>query len=74
MFFLTADRSSRPPCAPYEEELIDGENAILVKPDNSETFAEGIRRVIDQPELGRKIASWALEAAPSFFWQERIGK
>lgn len=56
------------------EDLIDGENAILVKPDDPDSFAEGIRKLIHHPEIGRKIAAKALEMAPSFFWEERVQK
>lgn len=56
------------------EELRDGENAVLVKPDDVNSFADGIKRIINSPDLAQKIATGALEAAPIYLWDNRIVK
>lgn len=53
------------------EELRDGENAILVNPDDPQALANGVRRLIDNPELARKITAKASEMAPSCYWGKR---
>ena len=56
------------------EELRDGENAVLVKPDDVNSFADGIKRIINSPDLAQKIAAGALESAPVYLWDNRIVK
>ena len=56
------------------EVLQDGEDAILVRPDDPAAFAEGVRALIDRPELARKIAEKALKRSPAYGWAERAGK
>jgi len=56
------------------EELQDGENAILVRPDDSQALAEGILRLVKDPSLGQKVADKALQMASSYTWEERIRK
>jgi glycosyltransferase involved in cell wall biosynthesis len=56
------------------ETLEDGEDAVLVKPDDPAAFAEGLRRLIDHPELARKIAEKALERSPAYYWEARAQK
>lgn len=55
------------------EELVDGDNAVLVEPDNPDALAEGIRRVLDDPDFASRIASRALETAPRYAWETRTG-
>ncbi|HLG23149.1 MAG TPA: glycosyltransferase family 4 protein, partial [Candidatus Manganitrophaceae bacterium] len=54
-----------------EEELRDGVNAVLVKPDDPAALAEGIRKLIARPDVARRIAAKGLEAAPSYYWEAR---
>ena len=56
------------------EVLRDGENAVLVKPDDVNSFADGIKRIINSPDLAQKIAAGALESAPVYLWDNRIVK
>src|SRR5581483_4034186 len=54
------------------EELRDGENAILVKPDDPSALADGIKRLIEDPPLAQKILERALQEAPLYHWENRI--
>lgn len=56
------------------EELVDGENAVLVEPDDPEALARGIQRVLDDPIFANSIASRALAMAPRYDWETRTGR
>jgi len=56
------------------EVLRDGENALLVAPDNAEALAAGIRRALDQPELAERISRQAGRDVQEFTWERRAEK
>ena len=53
------------------EVLRDGENAVLAEPDNTESLAQGIQRLIDQPELSRRLGRQAREDVLDYTWAKR---
>jgi glycosyltransferase involved in cell wall biosynthesis len=55
----------------FREILSDGESALLVPPEDPEALAGGIRRLLDDPSLARKIRANALERVRHYSWQER---
>ena len=56
------------------EVLHNGRNAILVEPDNPEALAEGIKRVLDNPELANSIAAQARKDVEDYTWEKRSKK
>ena len=54
------------------EILRDGENAILVEPDNPEALAQGIMRVLEDVELARRISEQAFRDVQNYSWDERV--
>ena len=53
------------------EVLRDGENAILVEPDDPKALAEGIQRVLDDPDLTRRISKQAYSEVKQYSWEGR---
>ena len=51
--------------------LRHGENAWLVAPDSPEALAEGIRRLVDDPALGARLARRAWRDVQRFTWPRR---
>jgi glycosyltransferase involved in cell wall biosynthesis len=49
-------------------ELRDGENMLLVPPNDAGALAEGIQRVMDEPRLRARLEQGALELAQQFTW------
>jgi glycosyltransferase involved in cell wall biosynthesis len=51
--------------------LRDGENALVVEPDDPSAMAAAIARLLDDPELGRRLAAAAHEFADAELGPER---
>ncbi len=56
------------------EILKDGENAVLVEPDDPEELALGIKRVIEHKELAQQISKQALIDVTQYTWDNRAEK
>ena len=56
------------------EILRDGKNAVLVEPDDPRGLAEGIKRVLDDPDLARTISKQAYSEVRQYSWDERARK
>ena len=54
-----------------KEVLKDGKNAVLVEPDDPRALAEGIRRVLDDPDFAREISEQAYSEVGQYSWDER---
>ena len=54
-----------------EEEVEDGQTGILVEPDDPQALAEGIRRLINHPDLAKEIARRAHEKSANYHWEKR---
>jgi len=53
------------------EVLRDGENAVLVEPDDPRALAEGIERTLNDAELAACIGRQAREDVVQYTWEER---
>ena len=53
------------------EILENNENCLLFKPDNSESFAEQIRLLIQNKQLQKKISTNSIKLASMYSWEER---
>jgi glycosyltransferase involved in cell wall biosynthesis len=53
------------------EILHDGENAVLVEPDDPEALAQGLRQVLEMPDRGRRLAAQAHQDVAAFTWKRR---
>lgn len=56
------------------EVLRDGENAVLVKPDDSKALAEGIQTILDDPALASRLAVQARRDVTAYTWEQRAEK
>lgn len=54
-----------------QEILRDGENAILVEPDDPEALARGIKKVLNNPALARQISERAYLDVQRYSWDHR---
>ena len=48
-------------------------NAIIVKPDNPEDLARGIKTALENKELVNKISAQAFEDVNKYTWEKRTG-
>lgn len=53
------------------EVLRDGENAVLVEPDDPQALAQGIQRVLQTPDLTQRLAAQAYRDVTTLTWQHR---
>jgi len=53
------------------EILIDGENAILVEPNNPKALAEGVEKVLENEKIAKKIAENAYMDVLQYTWDKR---
>jgi len=67
---LAADLESAAPGLP---RLRDGENVLLVPPDDAAALAEAIARLADSPELRKRLGQGAKEMSKAFGW-DRIAE
>jgi glycosyltransferase involved in cell wall biosynthesis len=58
--------TTRPPIPP--DELRDGENVLLVPPNDADALALGLGRVMDDPALRTRLERGAAELAQQFTW------
>src|SRR3989344_2047521 len=56
---------------PSVREILNGNNAVLVKPDNLESLAEGVERVLNDKILADNISYAAFEDVKNYTWQKR---
>ncbi len=60
--------------ASVEEILEDGVNSVLVDPDSDNSLSEGIKKVIKDGDLVKKIVKGAATDAKQYTWEERVRK
>ena len=53
------------------EVLRHGENAWLVRPSDPKALAEGIRRLLENPELAKRLSRQAREDVRQYTWERR---
>lgn len=54
-----------------EEVLTDGENALLVEPNDPQALAAAIDRLLAEPDLARRLGERAFADAHRYSWEER---
>jgi len=59
---------------PSIREILNENNAILVKPDNPGVLAQGIKKVLQDPELFVKISNQAFKDVQNYTWRRRTEK
>lgn len=59
---------------PSIREILNEENAILVEPDNPKALAEGIKNVLEDEELAKKLTEKAYEEVQKYTWDKRAEK
>lgn len=59
---------------PAIREVLSEETAVLVAPGDPQALAEGVRKVISDQELARRIAGRAYEAVQQYSWESRAEK
>ncbi len=59
---------------PSIREILNEKNAILVEPDNPEGLTNGIKKILQNPELSAKISNQAFEDVQDYTWQKRVKK
>lgn len=56
------------------EVVIDGANGLLAPPDDAEALAKALGRVLDDPELGKMLASEGSETVKGYSFESMIAK
>lgn len=56
------------------EIIVDGENGLLVEPDDVEAWIATVRRLRDDPHLAVKLAAAARASAEQYSWRRRAEK
>lgn len=57
---------------PSFREMLNQGNSILVEPDNSKALAEGIKKVLTNPDLAKRISEQAYRDVQKFTWNKRV--
>ncbi len=55
-----------------KEVLTDNVNAILVEPDNAQSFMSGFEKLLNDPALRDALASNAKKSVKGFSWDQRV--
>ena len=56
---------------PSIREVLNEFNAVLVSPDEPRAWANGVRKVLDDPQLARRISETALRNVQNYTWSKR---
>lgn len=59
---------------PSLREILDDANSIIVKPDDPEDLARGIKKILNDDKLSAEITAMAYEAVKSYTWKKRAEK
>jgi len=59
---------------PSLREILNENNSVFVKPDDPEALAQGIKKVLQNPELADKISKQAFLDIQDYTWQKRAQK
>jgi glycosyltransferase involved in cell wall biosynthesis len=70
--YLAAGRAILGPAMPdLQEVLVHGQNAWLVPPDNPQSAAAGLRKLIEDRELAQALGAAAARTAQALTWRAR---
>ncbi len=59
---------------PSIKEILNGNNSLLVEPDNPEKLAEGVKGALKNPDFSAKISNQAFQDVQDYTWQKRAKK
>lgn len=59
---------------PSIREILDESTAVLVKPDDPQALADGIKKVLNDPAFGERLAAAAKEKVKNYTWEKRAKK
>ena len=59
---------------PSIREILNEGNSVLVEPDNPQALAEGVKKVLENKELGERLALAAKEKVNDYTWDKRAEK
>lgn len=59
---------------PSLREVLNENNSVLVEPDSPKKLSEGIKKILDNPELAERISGQALRAVQDYTWPKRANK
>ncbi len=59
---------------PSIREILNEKNAVLVKPDIPVYLAEGIKKILENPDFSDKISKQAYLDVRNYTWEKRAGK
>lgn len=59
---------------PSLKEVLNENNSVLVEPDSPEKLSEGIKKILDNPELAEKISGQAFKEVQDYTWSNRAKK
>ncbi len=57
---------------PSLREVLNEENAFLVKPDDAVALAEGIKNVLEDPQLSERLSDKAFKDVKEYSWRKRV--
>ncbi|MFH0852547.1 MAG: glycosyltransferase family 4 protein [bacterium] len=69
--------SGRPVVAsdlPSMREVLNENSAVLVEPDNPSALAQGIKRILDDQDLGSRFSQEAFANVKNYTWQKRAAE
>lgn len=59
---------------PSIREILNESNAVFFEPDNPESLASAIKKVLNDKELAKRISEQALKDVQKYSWHERAAK
>jgi glycosyltransferase involved in cell wall biosynthesis len=59
---------------PIEEYVVDGANGILVSPGDNSALVSALERLVESPELRRKLGENARETSLEYSWEEQAAR
>lgn len=72
--YMAAQRPIVASDLPSIREVLNGQNSILVAPNDPFSLAEGIRKVLINKELAQRLAQKAFKNVQNYSWQNRAQK
>ncbi len=57
---------------PSLREVLNEENAFLVKPDDAEALAKGIKEILEDSQLAENLANKAFQDVQKYSWAKRV--
>ncbi|MFA6227917.1 MAG: glycosyltransferase [Patescibacteria group bacterium] len=57
---------------PSLREILDNKNSYLVEPDNAQALVDGIKYLLNNEDIGGKLAAAALQKVEQYTWVKRV--